>query len=65
MTFLLTYVFLKTLTLGNHFACLVEAVGIEQPAIRLVPTILERFRGQVSTRTRPKKTSKTCCRTFL
>ena len=29
MTFLVTYAFLKTLTRGNHYACLVEAVGIE------------------------------------
>jgi hypothetical protein len=29
MTFLMTYAFLKTLTRGNHCACLVEAVGIE------------------------------------
>ena len=42
-----------------------EAVGIEQPAVRPVPTILKRFRGQVSTRTRPKNTSETRCRTFL
>jgi len=25
----MTYAFLKTLTRGNHCACLVEAVGIE------------------------------------
>ena len=25
-----------------------EAVGIEQPAVHPIPTILERFRGQVS-----------------
>lgn len=29
MTFLMTYAFLRTLTRGNHCACLVEAVGIE------------------------------------
>jgi len=46
-------------------AVIVEAVGIEQPAIHPVPTILERFRGQVSRRTRPKNTSKTRCRRFL
>jgi len=44
---------------------LVEAVGIEQPAAHPIPTILKRFRGQVSTRTRPKNTSETRCRTFL
>jgi hypothetical protein len=44
---------------------IVEAVGIEQPAVRLIPTILQRFRGQVSIRTRPKRTSKTRYRTFL
>jgi len=44
---------------------LVEAVGIEHRAIRLTWTILERFRGQVSMRTRPKNTSKMCYRTFL
>jgi hypothetical protein len=38
---------------------LVEAVGIEQPVVHLVPTILEWFRGQVSMRTRPKNTNKT------
>ena len=38
---------------------MVEAVGIEQPGVRLVPTILERFRGQVSRRARPKNTNKT------
>jgi len=37
----------------------VEAVGIEQPALHPIQTILERFRGQVSTRTRPKNTNKT------
>jgi len=46
-------------------AKLVEAVGIEQPAVHLMPTILERFRGQVSMRTRPKNTNKTRYRTFL
>jgi hypothetical protein len=35
-----------------------EAVGIEHRAIRLVPTILERFRRQVSMRTPPKNTKK-------
>jgi len=44
---------------------IVEAVGIEQPAIHLIQTILERFRGQVSMRTRPKNTNKTRYRTFL
>jgi hypothetical protein len=29
MTFLMTCAFLRTLTRGNHCACLVEAVGIE------------------------------------
>jgi integrase len=38
---------------------LVEAVGIEQPGAHPSSTILEWFRGQVSTRTRPKNTSKT------
>jgi hypothetical protein len=38
---------------------IVEAVGIEQPAAHPIPTILERFRGQVSMRTRPKNTNKT------
>jgi hypothetical protein len=37
----------------------VEAVGIEHLAIHLMPTILERFRGQVSVRTRPKNTNGT------
>jgi len=46
-------------------AVMVEAVGIEQLAIHQIPTILERFRGQVSMRTRPKNTSKTRYRTFL
>ena len=62
---LMTYALPKTLTRGNHFACLVEAVGIEQPGVRPIPTILQRFRGQVSTKTRPKNTNKTRCRTFL
>jgi len=44
---------------------IVEAVGIEQPAVHLVPTILEWFRGQVSIKTRPKNTNKTRYRTFL
>jgi hypothetical protein len=44
---------------------IVEAVGIEHLAIRPIPTILERFRGQVSTRTHPKNTKKTRYRTFL
>jgi hypothetical protein len=44
---------------------IVEAVGIEQPAVHLIPTILERFRGQVSMTTRPKSTNKTRYRTFL
>jgi hypothetical protein len=44
---------------------MVEAVGIEQPAAHPIPTILERFRGQVSMRTRPKNTSKPRYRTFL
>jgi hypothetical protein len=44
---------------------LVEAVGIEQPGAHLIPTILERFRGQGSMRTRPNNTSKTRYRTFL
>ncbi len=43
----------------------VEAVGIEQPVGHPIPTILERFRGHVSTKTRPKNTSKTRYRTFL
>ena len=43
----------------------VEAVGIEQPVVHPIPTILERFRGQGSMRTRPKNTSKTHYRTFL
>jgi len=59
MTFLMTYAFLKTLTLSNHYTCLVEAVGIEQPALQLVPTILERFRGQVSPKTPSNNTRKT------
>ena len=36
MTFLVTYAFLKTLTRGNHYACLVEAVGIEPASDDLV-----------------------------
>ena len=42
-----------------------EAVGIEPLAVHLVPTILEQFRGQVSSKTRPKNANKTRCRTFL
>jgi hypothetical protein len=42
-----------------------EAVGIEQPAIHRLPTILEWFRGQVSMKTPPKNTRKTRYRTFL
>jgi hypothetical protein len=38
---------------------LVEAVGIEQPAVRPLQTILEGFRGQVSMRTRRKNTRET------
>jgi hypothetical protein len=34
MTFLTTYVFLKTLPVGNDCACLVEAVGIENIRFR-------------------------------
>jgi len=34
MTFLMTYAFLKTLTLSNHYTCLVEAVGIENIRFR-------------------------------
>ena len=44
---------------------MVEAVEIEPLAIRLVPTILARFRGQVSTETHPKNTRETRYRTFL
>ena len=44
---------------------IVEAVGIEQPGARPIRTILERFRGQVSSKTHPKNTSKTRYRTFL
>ena len=36
-----------------------EAVGVEQPEAHPIPTILERFRGQVSLRTRPNNTNKT------
>jgi hypothetical protein len=43
----------------------VEAVGIEQPAVHPIPTILERFRGQVSMRKRPKNARKTRYQTFL
>jgi hypothetical protein len=43
----------------------VEPVGIEQPAVHRIPTILERFRGQVSLKTPSNNTSKTRCRTFL
>ena len=50
---------------GNHCACLVEAVGIEQPAAHSIPTILERFRGQVSPKTRSNNANKTRYRTFL
>jgi len=42
-----------------------STVGFEQPAAHLIRTILERFRGQVSMKTRPKNTKKTRCRTFL
>lgn len=42
----------------------VEAGGIEYRAIRLVPRILERFRGQVSPKTPSNGTSKTRYRTF-
>jgi hypothetical protein len=44
---------------------MVGAVGIEQPGAHPIQTILERFRGHVSMRTRPKNTNKTRCRTFL
>jgi len=44
---------------------IVEAVGIEHRAVHLVWTILQRFRGQVPIRTRPKNTKKTRSRTFL
>ena len=43
----------------------VEAVGIEHRAIRLIQTILERFHGQVSMKTRPKNTRETLYQTFL
>jgi hypothetical protein len=43
MTFLTTYVFLKTLPVGNDCACLVEAVGIEEQAIHRVLTVLQGF----------------------
>ena len=43
----------------------VEAVGIEYRAIRLVPTILEGFLGQISMRNRPNNTRKMGYRTFL
>ncbi|MGB5350714.1 MAG: hypothetical protein WBN10_14000 [Polyangiales bacterium] len=43
----------------------VEAVGIEQPAAHSIPTILERFRGQVSPKTRSNNANKTRYRTFL
>jgi hypothetical protein len=59
MTFLMTYAFLKTLTLSNHYTCLVEAVGIEQPAVHPIQTILESFRGHVSIKTRLKNASET------
>jgi len=49
----------------NRRVPFVEAVGIEQPAVHLIQTILERFRGQVSMRTRPKYATKTRYRTFL
>ena len=44
---------------------LVEALGIEHRAIRLVPTILEGFLGQISMRNRPNNTRKMGYRTFL
>jgi len=50
---------------GNHEHLAVEAVEIEKPGARPISTILERFRGQASMRTRPKNTSKTRYRTFL
>ncbi|MDH3726389.1 MAG: hypothetical protein OER77_02575 [Myxococcales bacterium] len=59
----LTYVQVGNLTIPT--LKLVQAVGIEQPAVHPVPTILERFRGQVSIKTRPKNTTKTRYRTFL
>jgi hypothetical protein len=49
----------STLHPANDAVKVVEAVGIEQPAVRPVQTILEWFRGQVSMRTRPKNTNKT------
>ena len=55
----------KSLTTCNDLSRVVEAVGIEQPGAHPTPTILERFRGQVSRRTRPKNASKTRYRTFL
>ncbi|MBW2509281.1 MAG: hypothetical protein JRE81_11665, partial [Deltaproteobacteria bacterium] len=46
----------NSLTTSNHLSSVVEAVGIEQPGAHPIPTILERFRGQVSTKTRPNNT---------
>jgi hypothetical protein len=43
---------------------MLEAVGIEEPGAHPIRTMLERFRGQISKRTRPKNTSKTDFRTF-
>ena len=45
--------------LNKDWLKVVEAVGIEQPAIRLLSTILERFRGQVSPKTPSNNTNKT------
>jgi hypothetical protein len=55
----------STLHLANDGTEVVEAVGIEHPAIHLIQTILERFRGQVSAKALSNNTNKTRYRTFL
>ena len=63
------YVVMRSMAeFANHAQSLrlfVEEAGIEQVGAHPIRTILERFRGQGSTRTRPKNTSKTRYRTFL
>ena len=54
----MTYVFLKTLTLGNHCACLVEAVGIEPSSEHPVSPhsiVITRNRLDAETRLKPSE----------
>jgi hypothetical protein len=43
-----------------EWPALCEAVGIEQPAIHLIQTILERFHGQASLKTPSNNTNEAC-----